>query len=72
MSEERQDELTRTAAEGGPETDEREDEDTEGHVMLPGSGGERDLSRLRGGDIDRNARERQREKEARVNRPGSR
>ena len=72
MSDERQDEFAPTAAEGGPEVDEREDEDTEGHVMLPGSGGERELSRLRGGEIDRGARERQREKDARVNRPGSR
>ena len=58
--------ITEPTAEGEPE------DDTEGHFMLPGSGGERELSSMRRGEIDRSVRERSREKEARVNRPKSR
>jgi hypothetical protein len=46
----------------------KQDEDTEGHMFQPDLGTSRHLAKARSADIERELRERQRQKEARPNR----
>jgi len=46
----------------------QKDEDTEGHMFQPDLGTSRHLAKSRSADIEREMRERQRQKEARPNR----
>ena len=48
--------------------DPKQDEDTEGHMFQPDLGTSRHLAKARSADIEREMRERKREKEARPNR----
>ncbi len=72
VSDERQtDELRQgqQAESDAPELDQSEEGDVEGHMM---SRAAPELARLRGADIERDNRQRQREKDVRVNRPQGR
>jgi hypothetical protein len=58
----------REVAPGGPDAAvEEPEDDTEGHFLLPDSGAARILATSRSQDIEREIRERQREKQARPN-----